>query len=57
MALSERTTSVCLPLEIRLVKVEKGTARRTGYVQAAVEAASERTKEIERTRLAAEDAR
>lgn len=45
------------PSEYRLVKVEKGTARRTGYVQAASEAATERAKEIENTRLVAEDAR
>eukprot|EP00903_Cladosiphon_okamuranus_P015073 g13943.t1 len=41
----------------RLVKVEKGTARRAEYVQAASEAAAQRAKEIEDTGLVAEDAR
>lgn len=43
--------------ETRVVKVEQGTARRVGYAEAAVEAASVRTQEIEDTRLVTEGAR
>lgn len=42
---------------IRLMKVEKGTARRAEYTQAASEAVVGMKKEIEDTRLMAENAR
>lgn len=41
----------------RVVKVDKGTSRRVEYAQAASEAAEVRAREIEDTKLAAEDAR
>lgn len=47
---------VCL-LDNRLVKVEKGTARRAEYVQVASEADVVRTREIEDTRVIADTAR